>query len=99
MKIDKTALLEQISKLLTLIKRFRFITIFVIFSLMYGYILVQVNAINQKAPSDKQVSDKVTALPQPKIDQGLIDKITSMEEESVQVKSIFSDARKNPFAE
>jgi hypothetical protein len=99
MKLDKATLLEQASKLMALVKRFRFITIFVIFSLMYGYILVQVNAINQKMPSDKQVSDKVTALPRPKIDPGLVDKITSLEEENIQVKTIFNDARKNPFAE
>jgi len=99
MKLDKALLLEKLAVLATFIRRFRFIVVFVIFSAMYGYILMQVNAINERQPTNKQVTDKVTASPRPKIDETLIDKITSLEEGNVQVKTIFNDARKNPFAE
>jgi hypothetical protein len=99
MKLNQAGLLEKLSVVLVFFKRFRFITIFILFSLMYGYVLVQVTTINEQTPSEKKISDKVTALPRPKIDQQLIDKITSLEEENVQVKTIFNDARKNPFAE
>ena len=99
MKFDKTYLLEKAAVALALMKRFRFILIFIIFSTMYGYIMMQVTAINEQLPSEKQITDKVTASPRPKIEQELIDKITSLEQENVQVKTIFNDARQNPFAE
>ncbi|HTE22153.1 MAG TPA: hypothetical protein VK674_03865 [Candidatus Limnocylindria bacterium] len=98
-RLDKTQLLEKATVLVTFIRRFRFIVVFVIFSVMYGYIITQVNGINARPPSDKQIADKATASPRPKIDQSLVDKITSLEEENVQVKTIFNEARKNPFAE
>lgn len=99
MKLDKTLLLEKISILGALFKRFRFMTIFIIFSIMYGYIMIQVTTINNQTPSNKQINDKVTASPRPKIDKELVDKITSLEEQNVQIKTIFNEARKNPFAE
>lgn len=99
MKLDKNYLLDKISILLTLIKRFRFLIAFTVFSSMYGYILMQVNAINAREPSMKQITEKVIAAPRTKVDEELVDKISSLEEQNVQVKTIFNEARKNPFAE
>lgn len=99
MKLDKSYLLDKTALLAAFIRRFRFIIVFAIFSLMYGYIMIQVNAINAREPSDKQISDKATAAPRTKIDPKLADKITSLEEENIDIKTIFNKTRKNPFAE
>lgn len=99
MKLDKAYLLDKAALLAALIKRFRFILVFVAFSIMYAYILTQVNAINAREPSDKQITDKATAAPRTKIDPELAKQITSLEEENIDIKTIFNEARKNPFAE
>lgn len=99
MKLDKTLLLDKLAVTLAFFKRFRFILTFIVFSVMYGYIMVQITAINEQQPSEKQISEKITASPRPKIEQELVDQITSLESQNVQVKTIFNEARKNPFSE
>jgi hypothetical protein len=99
MKLDKTAILKQLSTVGEFIKRFRFVIAFAIFGALYAYILTQVSAINIKAPSEAQITDQVTTAPRTKVDPELAEKIKSLEEENVQVKTIFNEARKNPFDE
>ncbi len=99
MKLDKTYLLDKISLLAAFVKRFRFIIVFAIFSTMYGYILMQVNAIDARQPSEKKISDQATAAPRTKVDPELAEKIISLEEQNVQIRTLFNQARKNPFAE
>ncbi|SRR5690554_4946691 len=99
MKLDKAYLLDKIALLAVFIKRFRFILVFVAFSVMYAYVLMQVNAISSRVPSEKQITDKTTAAPRTKIDPEMAKQITSLEEESIDIKTLFNEARKNPFAE
>lgn len=99
MKLDKTYLLGIIARAETLIKRFRFIIVFAVFSLMYGYLLLQVNITNNREPDVSQIKGDSTSAPRSKIDPNIADKITSLEEENIDIKAIFNEARKNPFTE
>ncbi len=99
MKFDKNYLLNLVFRIESLAKRFRFIIMFVIFSLMYGYILIQINLVNSRQPSQSQIESNLMEPSKSKINPEYVDKITSLEEESVDIKAIFNEARKNPFAE
>lgn len=99
MRLDKAYLLDKISLLATFVKRFRFILVFAVFSIMYGYILTQVNTIEAQRPSAKKISEQTTVAPQTKVDPELAQKITSLEEQNVQIRTLFNQARENPFAE
>lgn len=99
MKLDKTYLTEKISILVTTIKRFRFIFAFVIFSIMYSHILIRVNTINGEQPSEKKIQDQTMTAPRTQVDPKLVQKIISLEEQNVQIKTLFNQARNNPFAE
>lgn len=99
MKLDKQYLIEKASLVASFVKRFRFVIAFAIFSIMYGYILLQVNTIESKQPDEKKVSEQAAASPQTKISPALAEKITSLEDQNVQIKTLFNTARKNPFAE
>lgn len=99
MKLDKSYLTNKIIILATFIKRFRFVIVFAIFSSMYGYILLQVNLIDSKEPTAVQITEKTTKAPHTSIDPKLVEKITSLEEENVDIKTIFNETRKNPFTE
>jgi hypothetical protein len=99
MRLDKAAILDQLATVITFAKRFRFILAFTIFSLMYAYIMTQVNAISQQQPSEVRIAEKATAAPRTRVDEDLVKQITALEEQNVQVKTIFNEARKNPFSE
>jgi len=99
MKINNDQLLDKVTRLMSFIKRFRFMFAFAIFSLMYGYLIVQMNNISSREPNESQISSQTSSAPQTKIDPKLADKITSLEEENIEIKTIFNEARKNPFSE
>lgn len=99
MKLDKSSILNQLAGIIAFIKRFRFIIAFIVFSAMYGYVMTQVSSINQQQPSEKQITEKATAAPKTKVDEDLAEQITSLEDQNVQVQTIFNEARKNPFSE
>lgn len=99
MKLDKTYLLQKLSFIITFIKRYRFILAFVVFTSLYAYVLVQVNNITAREPSETAIQAKATAAPKTRVDKELVQQIEQLEEQNVQVKTIFSEARKNPFSE
>lgn len=99
MKLDKTYLLDKLATTTAFVKRFRFLLVFLVFSAMFGYVIMQVNAVTSREPSETEISKKATAAPRTKVDEQLVEEITSLEEQNVQVKTIFNDARKNPFSE
>lgn len=99
MKLEKADILSKLSILGEYIKRFRFIIVFIIFSSMYGYIILKVNEINLQKPDNNEINEKVTSAPSARINQELADKITGMENQNVQIKTLFNEARKNPFDE
>lgn len=99
MKLDKNYLFEQLARISSLVKRFRFLAAFVIFTSLYGFIIVKVNDITERTPSAAHISEKATSAPKARVDEKLVDEISALEEQNVTVKTIFSEARKNPFSE
>lgn len=99
MKLDKAAILNKLAVVIMFVKRFRFVIAFAVFSSMYAYILMQVNTISQQRPSEVKIAEKATSSPKTRVDEELVEQIASLEEQNVQVRTIFNEARKNPFSE
>ena|SRR5688500_9768363 len=99
MKLDKNNLLDQLAVVIDFVKRFRFLVAFTIFSAMYGYTMTQVNNISSQQPSQAQINQKTSGTRGAKVDPELVEQIEALEDQNVQVKTIFNEARQNPFAE
>ena len=63
----------------------------------YGFLVFRINNYVSHEPDDEVVSERLDNLRRPKIDQSTIDKIQQLQETNVQVKSLFDQARDNPF--
>ena len=68
---------------------------FLVIASLYGYILWRINVYSNAPASESEVSAKTSA--QPHIDQDTVEKIQSLQDNSVSVRSIFDEARQNPF--
>ncbi len=76
------------------------VVIFVIVvSVLYAFLIVRTNQLAQSEPSDEAVTEKLKATPRPKIDQATANKLEQLEDQNVQVKTLFNNARSNPFSE
>jgi hypothetical protein len=90
------------SRLLPIIgyaKRYRVI-LFALFLLgMYGFLIYQISVLSQSEPDPATVSESLSTVKRLQIDQESIDKVLELEEQNVEVKTLFQQARQNPFNE
>jgi len=93
MNTDK--LIEQARPLLKAIKPYRALLFFVMLAALYGYIIVKINSFNNVTAPDITTSTNS----QVHLDKNVISKIEDLQENSVSVKTLFDQARDNPFNE
>lgn len=73
-----------------------FISILAVLGL-FGFIVIQVRSVANIEPSQAQVMEKLNELNPPRVDQDAIDKIQQLEDANIEVKTLFEEARDNPF--
>lgn len=69
--------------------------VFVIF--LYGFVLLRIDNLINAQPSTDEVNSHVRAAHVPHIDQAVVQQLKSLQDNSVSVKSLFNQARDNPF--
>ena len=74
--------------------------VFVVFvAALYGFVLFKIHNFSSAEPTPDAVSSQVKAAQIPKIDPAVISQLQSLQNNSVSVQSLFSQARSNPFQE
>lgn len=81
------------------VRKHIFVLCVVLFVALYGYLLLQINQLNNAQPSDSEISQSLSTVKRPRIDQNAADKMSQLEDQNIQVKSLFEQARNNPFQE
>lgn len=71
----------------------------VLIAILYGGLVVQINLLNRREPSDDAVTEKLQTIKRPKIDQQTTDKLQQLQDNSNAVQALFKSARDNPFQE
>ena len=66
-------------------------------ALLYGFLLLRINSLSSAQPSPDAVSSQFKAAKLTHIDQTVIKQIKSLQDNSVNVRSLFDQARNNPF--
>lgn len=99
MNLDLKQLISKLTPLLQKVNRYKTMIFFVILSVVFGYLIFSINSYASREPSEEAVTEKLTTVQRPKIDENAIKKIQLLEDQNVQIKSLFKDARDNPFSE
>ena len=95
--INFGAIPAQLTALLKKVSGYKVFIFFLVVASLYGYIVWRIN-VYSAAPASQSEETAQTAA-QPHIDQGTIQKIQSLQDNSVSVQSLFDAARQNPFNE
>lgn len=99
MKDNLKNLTSKLTPLFNKTKQYKvFIFILVLLSL-YGFLVFRINVLNSKTPTDEEVSAQLERTTKPRLDQSVKDKIQQLQDNSVEVRSLFNEARNNPFHE
>lgn len=95
----KEQILQKAIPALAYIKRYLVLGACVLLLGMYTFLVFKVNASIQAEPSEDAVIEKLKTVQRPRVDQNTLTKIQDLQDQSVQVQSLFDDARSNPFVD
>jgi len=99
MNIDLKKVPTAIAPILAVCKRYLTFGFFVIVASLLGFLLFQVNSLTAQTPDEDLVTEKLQTVTRPRIDQATVNKIKQLEDQNLQVQSLFDEARNNPFDE
>ena len=91
--VEKTAVVAQ------RVQHYSFLLFLVFVALVYGFILLQINSLSNAQPSEDAVNGQVQAARITHIDPAVVRQLQSLQDNSVSVKTLFNEARANPFQE
>lgn len=65
----------------------------------YSFLVVRIGMLSKIEPTDDQVEQVLKDVKKPRIDKAALAKIQQLEDQNVQVQTLFKQARDNPFSE
>lgn len=99
MNLDLKDLSSKLQPTLSFMKRY--VTLFFILSmlLILGFLVFRINQFSNLEPSDDAITEKLQSVQRPKLDQSVVDKIQQLQDQNIEAKALFDQARNNPFSE
>lgn len=95
--IKKTV--SKLSPYFRKLERYKLFIFAMLLLVLYGFLVFRINTLNSQTPSDEEVQAKLERVTSPHLDQSIIDKIEQLQDNSVEVQTLFNEARNNPFQE
>jgi hypothetical protein len=89
----------KIMPVLAVLKRYLAMIFLIFFVSIYTFLTLRTNSLMSSKPSEEAVLEKLKTVQRPRIDEKAAEKILQLEDQSIQVKTLFKEARENPFAE
>lgn len=99
MKQQFDDLFVKIEPFISFIRRYLTFSVVILFLVIYAFITFRINTLSNRQPSDGDVTIALKAVPRPKVDPTTLKKIQQLQDQNVQVQSLFNQARNNPFSE
>lgn len=96
---DYKKLPEKLQPLLAAVQTYIKFIFFVFASLLGAFLIFQINHFASVEPSEDEVSEKLQTVQRPHIDENSLQKIQQLQDQNVQVQSLFEQTRDNPFSE
>ncbi|GAC1391198.1 MAG: hypothetical protein NVSMB46_02830 [Candidatus Saccharimonadales bacterium] len=93
------SLTNKIEPIIHFVKKYLVFSFFVILLVIFGLLIYRINSLTRVEPNDSDVTAKLKTVQRPHIDQQTIDKIQQLQDQNIQVQSLFNQARSNPFSE
>ncbi len=97
--INLKSIVTKLVPVLDRIKKYGAFAVCVIILGVYAFLILDINTMSQAEPTDTAVQEKLKTITVPKLDEATLKKINDLQDQNVQVKSLFDQARDNPFSE
>ena len=95
----KSKIAAQTAPLVTKFKRYHVLIFLLTFLGIYGFLIIRVSNLTQSEPTSAQLGESLGEVKRLRLDQDSIDNLLELEEQNIEVRSLFEQARDNPFTE
>lgn len=99
MKLKVKSIKILVASKFRLVTKYRVIIFIILVAAIYGYVLTQVNALSNAEPSQDKVTSELNVIRPPHIDKKAAEQLKALQDNSVTVKTLFEQARDNPFSD
>jgi hypothetical protein len=96
-KPDLKSLIAKASLAVEKVRRFSFFLFIGFVAILYGFVVFRINSLSNAQPSSDSVTSQVKAAQVPHIDKSVVKQLESLHDNSVNVQTLFNEARSNPF--
>ncbi len=95
--LDLAALKPLSAKAVAGLSRYAAILFFVLIAGVYGFIILRINVLSNAQPSQSDIDAQSISTPVPRIDPAVAEQLEKLKDNSVNVQTLFDQARNNPF--
>ena len=98
--MSKLTLSSAIDKLRAIVMRvspYKVIIFVVLVAGLYGFIIFRINTLDNLQPTADQVSSQNDPIRTAHVDPSVVQQLQSLQDHSVNVQTLFNQARNNPF--
>lgn len=79
------------------LRRYSLVLFIIFVSIVYGFLVLRINTLSSQKPTEEAINKQVKAAKIPRIDESVVKQLESLEDNSVNVQTLFNQARSNPF--
>lgn len=99
MNLEVKDLSAKLTPLLQLAKKYLTFIFIVTVLVVYAFLILFINTLASKQPDEDAVAERLKTVSRPKINEDTLVKIQQLEDQNIQVQTLFQEARDNPFTE
>jgi len=95
----KKSLSSSVAPVVAILKRYVALWFILLLAVVYGFVLLNIQMAVTAEPSQESIDAEVKSTAAPRIDPKVVDQMQSLQDHSVNVQTLFDQARSNPFQE
>lgn len=95
----KLSINDTLQQVLRVVLRYAIVLFVILVTGTYGFVLYRITSAHDVTPSQADIDAKLQKSATPRIDPQVVQQMQSLQDNSVNVKSLFDAARSNPFNE
>ena len=95
----KQSISSQLAAFAKTLGRYTTLWFALLLAIVYGFVLYRIQTAQSAQPTDSERSSQIQSTVTPHVNQDVVDQMQSLQDHSVNVRTLFDQARSNPFNE
>ena len=95
----KPSLNAQLMGIMHVLGRYMTLWFVLLLLVVYGFVLFQIQGAQSAQPTEGEIASQLQSIATPHVDPNVVQQMQNLQDHSVNVRTLFDQARSNPFQE